>query len=300
MSDPLVSVIIPTYYREEQLEHAIESVLSQEYENIELIVVDDSGEGFARETVEKHDVDQYIEFEKNKGDNIARNTGIECGSGEYFQFLDDDDELYPSKLTKQMRLISNRNTVGAVYSGLEWESRIQLPDTDVKGEILDRALALDTGCCNYSSLLVEMEILREIIPLKQQRPSDFVTIIELAQETCFDYVDEPLVSMGESPDSAGSSMEAAKGREQLIHEYSDLYEDFDDEVKKEALKNMNTVKGMTILRNETWSPKATTAFARACYHSFNMKRLMRVIASLFGLPGFKLAGKVHEYSSRRI
>jgi len=298
MPGPLVSVIIPTYYREDQLQDAIESVQSQNYENIEIIVIDDSGEGFARETVEKFDVTKYIEFDKNKGDNPARNAGVENANGEYFQFLDDDDVLQPSKITKQINLISERDSVGAVYCGLEWESRTQLPNPDVKGDILDRALAFDMGSCNYSSLLVEREVLLDILPLKQQRPSDFFTIIELARKTQFDYVNEALVSMGESPDSAGSSMEAAIGREQLINDYSDLYDDFDTSVKNEALMNTYTVKGITILRNETWSPIATAALAKACYHSFNTKRLLRVVASGFGMPGLKLAAKIHESITR--
>jgi len=51
---------------------------------------------------------------------------------------------------------------------------------------------------------------------------------------------------------------------------------------------------MILLRSNTWSPVATKSFAEACYHSCTVKRFMRVIASLFGMPGFKIAKKIYE------
>jgi len=294
MSDALVSVIIPTYYRNAQLQDAIESVRNQEYKNTEIIVVDDSGEGFARSAVEEYDIQHYVEFEQNKGNNNARNAGIERARGKYFQMLDDDDELYPTKISKQVALLEERDEVEVVYCGIEWESRIQLPDPEVKGDILEKALAFDTGSCNYSTMLIEREALLDIMPLKQRRPTDFVTIIDLARRIQFDYVNEPSVKIGESPDSGGSSIGAARGREQIIRHYAGLYERFDPIVKKEALANAYTFKGMILLRSNTWSPVATKSFAEACYHSCTVKRFMRVIASLFGMPGFKIAKKIYE------
>jgi len=296
MSGSLVSVIIPTYYRNDQLQDAIKSVQGQEFDNIEIIVVDDSGEGFARKVVEKYDVEHYIELESNKGDNNARNVGISEASGTYFQFLDDDDVLRPTKISKQVGLLESQEEIGVVYCGLEWEDSIELPRPDVKGDILEVALTLDTGSCMHSTMLIEEKVLNEITPLKQ-RPgaTDVGTIIDLAQHTKFDYIIEPLVVIGESSDSQGSSLGAAYGREEIINEYAYLYEQFEPGVKREAVMNMHTFKGMTLLRKRTWSPTATQSFILACYYSFSIKRFMRIFASAFGMPGMRAAHTLYNW-----
>lgn len=108
----LVSVIIPTYSRNNTLEKAIDSVLAQTYKNIEIIVVDDNlpGSQFRADTnhimkkyVDQYEV-QYIQNTENLGGAGARNVGIEASRGEYLAFLDDDDEYYPQKIEKQLRV----------------------------------------------------------------------------------------------------------------------------------------------------------------------------------------------------
>lgn len=111
--DPLVSIIITTYKRAENLERAIVSVLEQQYKNIEIIVVDDNGYAtdFQKETrlrIESYIIsDQiiYIAREKNGGGGSARNTGIEYAKGELITFLDDDDEYLNDKVLKQVNYI---------------------------------------------------------------------------------------------------------------------------------------------------------------------------------------------------
>ena len=97
---PLVSVIIPTYKRPDYLDRAIDSVLNQTYNNIEIIVVDDNNPNTeGRERTEKimrryennpHVI--YIKHEYNKNGSAARNTGFKASHGVYLAFLDDDDQ----------------------------------------------------------------------------------------------------------------------------------------------------------------------------------------------------------------
>jgi len=298
MSEPTVSVIIPTYYRNELLREAIQSVQDQDHSNVELIVVDDSGEGFARDTVEEFDVDEYIAFDENRGDNNARTAGVKRSKGKYISFLDDDDTFHKTKLTKQVSILEQNDDVGVVYCGIEFPSRIELPDPDVKGEVLSRALRFDMSTCTTSTLLIRKDLLLDILPLKQ-RPgaSDLGWIIELAQRTKFEYVNEPLVSQPHSEDSQGSSIGAAHGRQHIIEEYNHLYEKFDKQIKKRALRNMHFFTGITLLRNKTWSPAATVSFIKAYYHSRDFKDFMRIIASLFGMQGFKIGAKIYYNAS---
>lgn len=127
--NPLVSVVIPTYKRPDMLGRAIDSVLNQTYDNIEIIVVDDNDEDseYRKETeefMEKYaDVDNlvYLKHKVNKGGGPARNTGIKSARGEYIAFLDDDDEFLPQKIELQVDafLNSNANNLGLVYCGIE-------------------------------------------------------------------------------------------------------------------------------------------------------------------------------------
>ena len=105
----LISVIITTYKRNpEILKRAIDSVVAQTYENLELIIVDDSPESYELRDAVKGMVlaieDKrviYHQHKVNKGVCAARNTGIELSSGEYLAFLDDDDAWLLDKFTQQ-------------------------------------------------------------------------------------------------------------------------------------------------------------------------------------------------------
>ena len=101
----LVSVIIPTHNRSALLIRAISSVLSQSYDTLEIIVVDDNSTDDTRERVGQIDDRRirYIRHSSNKGGSGARNTGIRMARGEYTAFLDDDDEWWPDKIEKQLR-----------------------------------------------------------------------------------------------------------------------------------------------------------------------------------------------------
>jgi len=110
----LVSVVMPTYKRSEKLSRAIESVLNQSYEKIELLLVNDN-EPEDEYTLElKKRVKQYsndsrfrlIIQEKHINGAAARNVGILQAKGEYIAFLDDDDWWEINKIEKQVETLS--------------------------------------------------------------------------------------------------------------------------------------------------------------------------------------------------
>ena len=84
MGHPLVSVILPTYNRAEYLPRAIDSVLSQDYRELELIVVDDGSTDHTRQVVESYKDSRirYMRTPVNKGVAAARNAGIRRAKGE--------------------------------------------------------------------------------------------------------------------------------------------------------------------------------------------------------------------------
>lgn len=116
MAQPLVSVIIPTYNRCKELRVALDSVISQTYQNIEIIVVDDGSTDNTREVVSSYTDVKYL-VQNNNGPSAARNTGIKNSHGELIAFLDSDDAWLPHKLEKQVRCFVERPELGIVGTG---------------------------------------------------------------------------------------------------------------------------------------------------------------------------------------
>ena len=121
-SEPLVSVIIPSYNRENSIIRSVDSVLKQTYQNIELIVVDD---GSTDSTVNllneiKDSRLRVLELKSNAGASAARNAGIKIAKGSYIAFHDSDDVWVLDKLKTQLDLIEGTGPdVGMVYSAYD-------------------------------------------------------------------------------------------------------------------------------------------------------------------------------------
>ena len=118
MNKKLVSVVISTYKRKNELIRAIESVCNQTYKNCEIIIVDDNGRGTEYQKYVENVVNTYLSKgininyiinEENIGGALSRNNGIDSANGEYIAFLDDDDEYYPKKIEKQVNLFESQN-----------------------------------------------------------------------------------------------------------------------------------------------------------------------------------------------
>ncbi|TDB67392.1 glycosyltransferase family 2 protein [Arundinibacter roseus] len=112
---PYVSVIITTYNRADVLNNAIESVLSQMYKNIEIIVVDDGSNDNTKSLLESYG-DRIIPiFKSNTGKSHSRNTGLSAAKGSLIATLDSDDVWYPDYLEKAIDFLTNEK-LDAVFS----------------------------------------------------------------------------------------------------------------------------------------------------------------------------------------
>jgi glycosyltransferase involved in cell wall biosynthesis len=94
-----ISIIIPSYNRAHKITKTIDSVVSQSYENWELIIVDDGSTDNTKEVVSsfKDERIKYI-YQDNAERGAARNKGVKNATGKYVFFLDSDDILYPRHL----------------------------------------------------------------------------------------------------------------------------------------------------------------------------------------------------------
>jgi glycosyltransferase involved in cell wall biosynthesis len=120
---PLVSVYIPTYNRRNLLERAVDSVLSQTYRNIELIVVDDGSSDGTLDYLEKMVGEdsrlRFFQNDRNSGASFSRNRAIFLAEGEFITGLDDDDYFLSNRVELFINnwVLSSRDTT-ALYSNL--------------------------------------------------------------------------------------------------------------------------------------------------------------------------------------
>jgi glycosyltransferase involved in cell wall biosynthesis len=102
-----VSVIIPTFNRAEKVVRAVSSVISQNFTDHEIIVVDDGSTDGTKDALAKFMRKiKYIHVQSNLGVSSARNTGIKESTAKFISFLDSDDYWLPKKLAEQISFIN--------------------------------------------------------------------------------------------------------------------------------------------------------------------------------------------------
>jgi glycosyltransferase involved in cell wall biosynthesis len=185
MKQKLISVNVTTYNRAHFLKRCLDSVLSQTYKNIEIIVVDDASSDETRKVVRSYqDRDtriKYIRHDENKGNAYARNTALENCTGYYVAFMDDDDEwIDENKLKKQVKVFErSSNNLGIVCSSVilidnfdnHQEKIIDKPG-DIKSHILAR-----NGIIYSPTVMTQRKIMEEVggfdVKLSRGIDSDF-------------------------------------------------------------------------------------------------------------------------------
>lgn len=172
MSDTnnIVSCIIPTYRRSDSLIRAINSVLSQSYKNIEVIVVDDNepNDNFSKDVQRKiagiNDSRLiYLQQEKHINGAVARNYGIKNSTGDYIAFLDDDDEWEIDKVLLQKELLDKLdNSYGAVSclttlhkDGKKIRTTPEYSEDNLQKKVLEHSVSIFTGTVLFKRACLE-------------------------------------------------------------------------------------------------------------------------------------------------
>jgi glycosyltransferase involved in cell wall biosynthesis len=106
MSEPRVSVVIPTRNRRDLVVRAVRSALQQSHADLEVVVVIDGPDPETRSVLceVRDERFRWVELARQSGGSAARNAGVSLARGEWVAFLDDDDEWFPRKIEKQLAL----------------------------------------------------------------------------------------------------------------------------------------------------------------------------------------------------
>jgi glycosyltransferase involved in cell wall biosynthesis len=147
---PKISVIIPAYNRLPMLKEAVDSVLAQDFEDFELIVVDDGSTDGTYEAMKEYGGRvKVLQNPQNKGVSAARNKGILHAKGKYLAFLDSDDLWVKGKLTIQATFLDDNPQYPLCYTDEIWIRKGKRVNPMMKhakysGWILEKCLPLCT------------------------------------------------------------------------------------------------------------------------------------------------------------
>jgi teichuronic acid biosynthesis glycosyltransferase TuaG len=148
----LVSVITPTYNCGKFIGATIASVQNQDYNNWEMIIVDDCSQdetkNIVTEIAAKDDRIKYFCLEKNSGAAVARTKAMQLANGEYMAFLDSDDLWVPNKLTSQLAFMKDN---GYAFTCTAYEQ------IDENGELLGKVIKTISKT-DYNRLLLDCPV----------------------------------------------------------------------------------------------------------------------------------------------
>lgn len=137
-TDPIFSIITPTYNRPELLKRAVQSVIDQSFPYYEHIIIDDGSVSdifnLIREFSDPRII--FLKQDLNNGSSFSYNTGIKKSRGKYLLFLDDDDEYMPQFLERVYKSFSE----SVSYIDYLWTGVIKVKDTDSGEEELARLI----------------------------------------------------------------------------------------------------------------------------------------------------------------
>jgi glycosyltransferase involved in cell wall biosynthesis len=195
---PKVSVVIPTFNRSFTLIRALESVLGQTMQDLEILVVDDGSTDGTASAVASFVSDKlrYIRLSWNRGGSVARNAGISLAQSEFVAFLDDDDSWEPDKIELQLQTVTGATPGEEVGEGDWCRTGVGIYTTDGRYErYVFRALPFDDPyksimSDNYiggtSSILVRRKCLKTIGGFDEGLPAlqDWDLYIRLIKNGC--------------------------------------------------------------------------------------------------------------------
>lgn len=225
---PLVSVIIPAYNAEAFIEKTLDSVLSQTYKNIEVLVIDDGSQDRTAETVERvalRDRRVILLRQANAGVAAARNLAIQKSRGEYIAPIDADDIWFPQNIEKQVQyMLQAGSSVGLVYA---WSADIDEEDlltgefraSTIEGEVYSTLVCHDF-LGNASCSLIRRACFEKVggynCQLKEQNAQggeDLDLYLRIAEYYQFRVVPEFLIGYRKLPNSMSCDYTAmAKSR----------------------------------------------------------------------------------------
>jgi teichuronic acid biosynthesis glycosyltransferase TuaG len=205
----LVSIIIPTWNRATVLDKAIESCLSQTYQNLEVIICDDGSTDGTAELCKAYSDTRitYLRLPHSGGPAKPRNAGIEHASGDWIAFLDSDDEWYSEKIELQLHELQKSSALAAcsnAHVNHQSNSYFSRPSS-----VLTQRGLLKDNLVICSSVIVRKSVLEQTDLFNPDKTfkvgEDYLLWLQVSSLTDILYMEKPLLLYRRSSDGISFS-----------------------------------------------------------------------------------------------
>lgn len=247
---PLISVVMITYQHEKYIAEAIQSILEQTFENLELIIVNDGSTDRTDEIIRSFQDDRitYI-YQENQGPSAASNNGILASRGKYIALMSGDDVCYPQRLEIQYQYLNNsgKKIVFSWVDFIDDDSQLFIGEHfaqnyfnhphRTRAEILNWFFMNGNYLCAIT-VLVEKEILLEfgLFNLASIQLQDFDMWIKVVKKYDIWLIEEKLVKYRIRSNGNNLSSDPANSIRSIFEGYQ-IYKNILDNVSIELFKS---------------------------------------------------------------
>lgn len=280
---PLVSIIIASYNHVNYVEEAIRSVLSQTYDNIQLIVVDDASTDGSVEKIDKlsrYNGFLFVKNAENLGLNRSLDRAIAEVKGKYLGWFASDDAIFSDKIAKQVDFLEENGLDGVYSTGYllypdDTRVYIDLDSVDrmfANGTYLEHVYICDSYGALFQSGLFKADILKALSPIRKQFWSDdWAVAIKLLENHRIGFLNAPVFLYRQHPTNIHKQYwETFPGRIQVVSLLTP------SELRLKGLSNVIGTHGEAILGGED-SKIAKRLLLASLVMDFNWTRLGRCL-----------------------
>lgn len=290
-----VSVVIPTYNREETIFRAIESVLNQSYPVYEIIVVDDKSNDRTNEIIKgiKDSRIRYIENNENKGGAYSRNKGIKEAKGDLIAFQDSDDEWMKNKLEIQVNELikSKADVVCSSYNQITKNQKRLIPNTKINNEEDLFSKLVWGNFIGTPTIIAKKQVLQnEMFDSNMPRFQDWELMLRISKKYKITFINQPLVNAFIQTNSiTRNNSNAVKALEIIMQKNGEVFHN-NNELSSHYYRLMAKYSSYDQKSQREYYKKAYT------YSSENWKLKLEYYLSQFGL--FNLLEFFHKLNTK--
>lgn len=187
----MLSIIVPTYNVKSYIEECIDSLLTQNYTNCEIIIVDDGstdGSGQVCDKLKSKDSRIRVVHQENGGLSAARNTGLKFANGKYISFIDSDDVISSSMFSNMINALEKNRADVAICNFEVFNKQSKYKSLRYKDEVIDYSgenqikffgAALDSSCNRVYRAEVIKKLGLEFEPKSKVAQEDYWFLVRL-------------------------------------------------------------------------------------------------------------------------
>ena len=207
--DNTISVIIPTFNRQNTILRAVSSALQQTYPITEILICDDGSDDNSREIISalNNPKVKWLDCGKNGRPSIPRNKGIEAAKGEWIAFLDSDDEWLPNKIAIQIKHLEETSSQAVSCNAYRIKGKKSMgPYLNNRSNFLTFKEFLSANFNICSSVVLKRKLLYEVSffpeEIEYKAIEDYVLWLRISTKTNFAYIKQPLLKYYDNPASS--------------------------------------------------------------------------------------------------